>query len=453
MLIKQTHSAGSRYDSARGLIHFIGPRIDLGNFATFVSDNDPNREVQVKLELDSRSQSAPEVLRTNISFGLARDGLGPTSDIEAAALCFVKKIDYEYLSPTAKIKNWETRLVGFTDGRGDYELSISKDQVRARKEISPLVSRTEDLQFIFSAVLNGLSAMVVPPNLRFDPRLSRMGAFMPFQSEPIVDLFRAYRLFDAQIGALEYVGPTRAAAKRYYYASADAENQDHSGENLPGTLLSKKHQKVSYFLPGTDSACRETTLGEAVSDWICYLRTGDFPPSRHAAEYKASSADNILLTLKVKSPSTNGLHSLADVGFGYSQVLPILLAGLLIADGGSIIIEQPELHLNPALQVRMAEFFVSLSRAGKQVLIETHSEHIVNTIRVLAAEDLSDKISNLSSVLYFHPTPAGPSVVDMNVREDGSVPEWPTEFFGEGLSLSSRLMKAQRRFIKRGISL
>jgi predicted ATPase len=144
---------------------------------------------------------------------------------------------------------------------------------------------------------------------------------------------------------------------------------------------------------------------------------------------------------------------LADVGFGYSQVLPILLAGLLTADGGAVIVEQPELHLNPALQVRIAEFFVSVARAGKQVLIETHGEHIVNTIRVLAAEDPTETISKLASVLYFQPTPTGPHVVDMNIREDGSVPEWPSDFFGESLNLSSRLMKAQRRFIKRGVSL
>ena len=110
LLLKQTHIAGSRYDSAKGLIHFIGPRIDLGNFTTFVSDNDSTRDVSIKLQFDSQSQNVPEVLRTAFSFGLLGDISGQMPDVDAAALCLVKKVECEYLSPTAKVKNWETRL-------------------------------------------------------------------------------------------------------------------------------------------------------------------------------------------------------------------------------------------------------------------------------------------------------------------------------------------------------
>ncbi len=448
LLLRQTHLAGSRYDAPRGLVHFIGPRIDLGNFATFVAENDVTRDVTLRLELDSLSQAAPAVLRTSFSFGLPAETLGTPSDAEGAALCVLKEIDSEYISPSAKIKAWRTRLISLLDGQPQYELQVSREQIKARKEISDLVNRMEDLHYVFSANLNGLSPFVIPPNLRFDSRLQRLGGYLPYQSEPLRDLHDASRFFDAQITGIEYVGPTRAAAMRYYYTSGDT-SQDNTGDSLPNILLSKKLQKVRYAVPNGDQ--KEATLGEAISDWICYLRTGEFPRSRHAAEYKAASADNILVTLKVKSPSTAGLHSLADVGFGYSQVLPILLAGLLTGEGGTILIEQPELHLNPGLQVRIAEFFVSLVRSGRQVLVETHSEHIVNMIRVLAAEDASDRTAKLSSVLYFQPTPAGPSVIDMSIREDGSTAEWPHDFFGESLNLSARLMKAQRRFIKRGL--
>jgi hypothetical protein len=454
LLAKQTHAVGSRYDSVPGLIHFIGPLVDLGNFATFVTDNDSTRDVTIKLEFDSGSQPLPEVLRTTFSFGLSRDTSRLTPDVEAPALCLIKRIDFEYLSPSAKIKSWETHLASFIGGRPEYRLRISRDKIRAHREISPFVQSSEDLTYVFSTVLNGLSAFVVPANSRFDGKPHRFGAYLPPSSGPLAELQLASRLFDAEMSAIEYVGTTRAAAKRYYYASGDTATQDHSGENLPSILLSKKLQKVSYVSPGPDRTAKEATLGEAVSDWVCYLRTGEFARPPEADEYDASSADNILLTLKVKSPVASGLHSLVDVGFGYSQVLPILLAGLLTNEGGVIIVEQPELHLNPALQVRMAEFFVSLVRGGKQVLVETHSEHIVNTIRVLAAEDITEDenkhLSHLSSVLYFEPTSTGPSIFDMNIREDGSFPDWPPDFFGESLNLSSRLMKAQRRFVKRG---
>jgi predicted ATPase len=110
--------------------------------------------------------------------------------------------------------------------------------------------------------------------------------------------------------------------------------------------------------------------------------------------------------------------------------------------------EQPELHLNPALQVRLAEFFVSVVGSGRQVVVETHSEHLVNALRVLAAEDDTGKLHDQIGISYLDYQEAGVKKVDLMVQADGTVEDWPPQFFGEALMLAARLLAAQRRYVR-----
>jgi predicted ATPase len=94
--------------------------------------------------------------------------------------------------------------------------------------------------------------------------------------------------------------------------------------------------------------------------------------------------------------------------------------------------------------VRLAEFVVGLGRAGKQVILETHSEHIVNAIRVLAAES-SDPVE--CGVFFIDTSDGVPRIVSLTVAEDGTVSGWPRGFFGEAALLRGRLLRAQQRFL------
>ena len=147
--------------------------------------------------------------------------------------------------------------------------------------------------------------------------------------------------------------------------------------------------------------------------------------------------------INLKSFDGKSLHSLADTGFGYSQVLPIIVKGLMARKGSTIIVEQPELHLNPALQVRLADFFISLIRSGKQVIIETHSEHIVNTIRTRTATDKTGYLSSNTKIYFIDIERNKPIIHDMNIREDGTVPKWPLKFFREAANLTGELLRAR----------
>ena len=151
------------------------------------------------------------------------------------------------------------------------------------------------------------------------------------------------------------------------------------------------------------------------------------------------------LTLGVRlSDATNYLRPI-HCGFGVTQILPIIIAALNVSDrkesavfrvryrmpGSDIlIIENPEVHLHPAGQALMGQFLAEVANSGRQVIVETHSDHILNGIRRAVK---SNKIPTGSVALYFFKqTMSGrPDVFAPTLGDDGSIDEWPEGFFDQ----------------------
>ncbi len=249
------------------------------------------------------------------------------------------------------------------------------------------------------------------------------------------------------IEGIHYLGPLRSPAKRFYLTNLDTTPRlDPTGEFLPYVLRDKYDTEIRYLPPKADEEVR-APLKRAVNEWLFYFRTGELlreTTGKSAAEIGLTSVKDVLLELTLQS-FVGEAHALADSGFGYSQLLPIIVGGLIAELGETIVIEQPELHLNPSLQVRMAEFLRSLARAGKLVIVETHSEHIINALRVLAAESFTEKEEKNYSILYLDAEHGTPLLLRLEVQSDGTVPDWPRGFMGEAMHLSSRLIRAQQR--------
>ncbi|HIF9202802.1 TPA: DUF3696 domain-containing protein [Photobacterium damselae] len=119
-----------------------------------------------------------------------------------------------------------------------------------------------------------------------------------------------------------------------------------------------------------------------------------------------------------------------NVGFGLSYVLPVVLALIMARPGGLIIIENPEAHLHPRGQSFLGRLIALTALAGVQVIIETHSDHIVNGIRVAAR--LNDGFPDGMAKIFFVTSNNGETEVEaLSVSKDGELPYWPEGFFDQ----------------------
>lgn len=130
---------------------------------------------------------------------------------------------------------------------------------------------------------------------------------------------------------------------------------------------------------------------------------------------------------------------LKDVGVGVSQILPVILQ-CVASSYETLLIEQPELHLHPALQTELGDVFINAAQRGKTLLIETHSEHLIlrilRRIRETTAGELPEGMPAITpndvAVLYVKPGKDGSEVIHIPVNEDGEFDKpWPDGFFSE----------------------
>ena len=119
--------------------------------------------------------------------------------------------------------------------------------------------------------------------------------------------------------------------------------------------------------------------------WVKHLKLADSLDVRDIA--KRLNLFQVQVTGAGRFPSTRGTTAnLADVGFGVSQVLPVLVQGLLMRPGGVYLVQQPEIHLHPDAQAGLADFFIYLASYGIITIVETHSEYLLLRIRRRLAE-------------------------------------------------------------------
>lgn len=136
-----------------------------------------------------------------------------------------------------------------------------------------------------------------------------------------------------------------------------------------------------------------------------------------------------------------------NVGFGISYILPIIVSGLIAGAGEMLIVENPEAHLHPSGQSRIGRFLALVAAAGVKVLVETHSEHIINGVRIAALEQLID---HKDVVFNFFDKPQGevnamPNVHTILLNEQADLAAWPKGFFDQQQEDIARIFKLRKR--------
>lgn len=153
--------------------------------------------------------------------------------------------------------------------------------------------------------------------------------------------------------------------------------------------------------------------------------------------------------LKQKTPSGGrDLVSIADVGFGISQCLPVLVALLTARPGQLVYIEEPEIHLHPRAQVALAQVLADAANRGVQVVIETHSSLLLLGIQALVAEGALP--SELVALHWFSVTHDGATQVrSAHLDKAGAFGDWPEDFAEVALDAQARYLDAaEKRLVK-----
>lgn len=129
----------------------------------------------------------------------------------------------------------------------------------------------------------------------------------------------------------------------------------------------------------------------------------------------------------------------ANTGFGVSYALPVIVAGLLTEPGDLLIVENPEAHLHPAGQSRLGRFLARVAGSGVQVLVETHSDHVLNGARLAVAQDGSLPAKDMVTHYFDHDR-----TLPIGINDKGELSHWPSGFFDQIETDLGRLARARR---------
>ena len=188
-------------------------------------------------------------------------------------------------------------------------------------------------------------------------------------------------------------------------------------------------------------AGRSSTLKDQVTAWM-----GDISPGALIRIDPYEAMDLMRLSFGFERADTAGdvrNYRSTNVGFGLTYTLPVLVALLSSPAGALVLLENPEAHLHPRGQSQIGELIARAASAGIQVIVETHSDHILNGIRVAVKRGLARPED---VAMHFFQLPAdgselsGIEVISPQIDSDGRLDKWPDNFFDEyGKSLRNLL--------------
>ena len=168
---------------------------------------------------------------------------------------------------------------------------------------------------------------------------------------------------------------------------------------------------------------RNPNLDAQVNEWLSYI----FPGIKISA-----NIDNSLLraSIKVSNTYSKSVHA-PNMGFGVSFVLPIIVDGLVAKKGSFFIIENPEAHLHPAAQTAIGYFLATIAHAGVNVIVETHSDHVIDGIQLFVVRN-KEWHGHVTINNYGLNTDSDePLITPITLDENGDYSEWPDGFMDQ----------------------
>ena len=380
-----------------------GESIDLGGFRQYVHRHEANRDVNLGFGLD-----IGEPDQVFIEFTIGSETITPSRGIPVRDLIHTKRV-------TIRLDGRAVLSFQF-DPTGYGRVNIQKEHPR----ISGGIIRAYNARMRQGKLLPIFDIDSLKTRT---PAASRSIKLSSYCREYMTKIEKA--LSEALL-SFSYLGPLR------YFPNREFSNMPNRGD--------------PNWISGGASAwhriSEQTPLRESINQWLGAkdkLRTPYRLTIRRFVDEHDPNSD--IKVPRLVDMQTNTIVSHKDVGIGVSQVLPVL-AMVLGARHKLIAIEQPELHLHPAIQAELADLFLesALHRANN-IIIETHSENFI--LRILrrireSAESGSKDSSHLQvrpdqvSVVYVQPADQGSRVFEIPLTDDGDFStDWPEGFFPE----------------------
>ena len=186
------------------------------------------------------------------------------------------------------------------------------------------------------------------------------------------------------------------------------------------------------------SKASSTNLLSQINTWMKEISPGVSINTKYVPEVNKVILD---YQFDLQNDKTNSFRP-KNVGFGISYVLPIVLALLTAEEGKIIIIENPESHIHPRGQAELGKLISLAASIGAQLFIETHSDHILNGIRVAVKDNWVDKLK--VNVMYFEKTTNEKEqftkITQILVDRNGTLSEYPKDFLDEWSNQISQLI-------------
>ncbi len=226
----------------------------------------------------------------------------------------------------------------------------------------------------------------------------------------------------------QYIQTDRIAPQISYKLSdeeIDKELIGFGGEYAAHYLAENRRKPILNKLKHQDSKTEQ--LLENVSLWL-----GEISDGVEVSAKVYDELQKVSLTYQYTyGNNTTSSYTPLNVGFGLTYVLPIIVAILKAKEGDLLIMENPESHLHPAGQSKIAELCAIASANGVQIIVETHSDHFLNGIRVATKNKII--APNQSQIYYFRKDKdeLETKIDKINIDENGGIDDYPRGFFDQ----------------------
>jgi predicted ATPase len=254
----------------------------------------------------------------------------------------------------------------------------------------------------------------------------------------LADLETAY---EEQLDSIYYLGPLRQYPQRdYLWTRSRPTDVGQRGEKAIDAILAATEAQETRNL-------KHKAKHKSFQEMVAYLLKEMGLIEEFSVEEIAPNSNRWQARVRTRKNASEVL--LTDVGFGISQVLPVVTLLQYVPEGATVILEQPEIHLHPLAQAALADVIIQAATHRRvQVLLESHSEHLLLRLQRRIAEEV---VSNDDVLLYFCDASKGESTITkLDVDLFGNIRNWPDKFMGDAFNEAAQAELARLKRMKAG---